>query len=174
MQTNQLTLIVVGDAPASLLKDLEEPLQNQLGLKTSLGKASLSSPSYAFNKDRNQYHANAILRRLAPLREPDGAVLALAEVDLFVPDSPYVFGDADRDTHAAIISSARLSHGSDPLTLRRRLSVEAMHQAGHLVGLSFCDDVKCAMFQATTLVEADRRQSLLCHVCRNELAKAIR
>ena len=53
----------------------------------------------------------------------------------------------------------------------RRTFVEAVHQAGHLVGLSYCEDARCAMFLATTITDAERRQLHLCNNCRNELAK---
>jgi archaemetzincin len=49
--------------------------------------------------------------------------------------------------------------------------VEAVHQAGHLVGLSYCDDPRCVMFMATNPSDCDRKNVSLCNVCRNELAK---
>ena len=54
---------------------------------------------------------DAILRRLASLRGAGGApVVGVVDVDLFLPDAPYVIGDADRDAGAAVFSVARLSH----------------------------------------------------------------
>jgi archaemetzincin len=172
MRTKQLELLVVGSAPAALLKELEEPLLQQLGMVAVTGKPPLNTPTYAYNKDRQQYHTNAILRRLTPLSQE--AILGLTDVDLFVPDSPFVFGDADREAHAAVLSIARLRQGAEGEALRRRIRVEGLHQAGHLVGLSYCEDARCVMFLATTVAEADRKQPTLCHVCRNELAKLAR
>lgn len=172
MRTKQLELLVVGSAPAALLKELEEPLLQQLGLTCGFGKPPLNAPTYAFNKDRQQYHTNAILRRLTPLSEH--ALLGLTDVDLFVPDSPFVFGDADREGHAAVLSLARLRQGAEGDLLRRRIRAEGLHQAGHLVGLSYCEDARCVMFLATTTAEVDRKQPALCHVCRNEFSKLAR
>jgi len=169
MRTKQLELLVVGSAPAALLKELEEPLLQQLGLISVVGKPPLNTPTYAFNKDRQQYHTNAILRRLTPLC--DGAILGLTDVDLFVPDAPFVFGDADREGHAAVLSISRLRQGAEGEALRRRIRVEGLHQAGHLVGLSYCEDTRCVMFLASATNEVDRKQPTLCHVCRNELSK---
>lgn len=170
----KMQLVAVGSAPGALLKELEEPLQAQLAVTSLSGKPALSAPAYAYNKDRQQYHASAILRRLSPLAAHGESVLGLVDVDLFVPDSNYVFGDADRECHAAVLSILRLRQGADGELLRRRIQIEGLHQAGHLVGLSYCEDAKCAMFLATTPAETDRKQPSLCHICRNELSKLIR
>ena len=98
-----LQLVAIGNAPLSLLRELEGPLTAQLGLTLGYGKPALASPAYAFNKDRNQYHSNAIMRRLVPLVDRDSTVLGVTDVDLFVPDSPFVFGEADRESRVAIL-----------------------------------------------------------------------
>jgi archaemetzincin len=166
-----LQVVAIGNAPLPLVRDLELPLATQLGMTVAYAKQVLTTPSYAFNKDRNQYHSNAIMRRLVPLLDPQGMVLGVTDVDLFVPDSPFVFGEADRESRAAILSVSRLRQGADEATLRRRLQIQGLHQAGHLVGLSYCEDARCAMFAATSVADVDRQQASLCHICRNELAK---
>src|SRR5271163_3937846 len=171
MSSRLMQLAAIGSAPPSLLRDLELPLTTQLGVTLLYSRVSLASPRYAYNKDRNQYHSNAIMRRLVPLLEPGQTILGLVDVDLFVPDSGFVFGEADRESRAAVLSIARLKQGADEALLRRRVQVEGLHQAGHLVGLSYCEDARCAMFLATTLPDVDRKQTSLCHICRNELAK---
>ena len=173
MMTKLLKLVSVGNTPPSLLKDVEEPLLTQLGIAMVPGKTHLPTPAYAFNKDRNQYHSNAIMRRLAPLLEPGQKfVMGLVDVDLFVPESPFVFGEADREAKVAVVSVARLRpQNSDADVLRRRTQVEVIHQAGHLLGLSYCDDSRCVMFFATSASDCDRKGLSLCNVCRNELAK---
>ncbi len=171
MAGKMLQLVAVGNPPPALLKDVAEPLLSQLGLTASFAKTQLQTPTYAFNKDRNQYHSNAIMRRLVPLLERNHFVLGLADVDLFVPDSPFVFGEADREAKVAVVSTFRLKQGADGDQLRRRTQIEVVHQSGHLLGLSYCDDTRCVMFLATTPADCDRKQLSLCNVCRNELAK---
>ena len=51
----------------------------------------------------------SILRRLASLRPPAIPVVGIVDVDLFLPDAPYVIGEADRDAGAAVFSLSRLS-----------------------------------------------------------------
>jgi archaemetzincin len=167
-----LLLVPLGSPTPVLLRELEAPISLQLGLSSVVSKLSLPAPAYAFNKDRGQYHCNSIMRRLAALLEPGQSfVLGVTDVDLFVPDSPFVLGEADRESKSAVMSLARLRQGADGEQARRRLQVEAVHQAGHLLGLSYCEDSRCVMFFAQTPQDCDRKQMSLCNNCRNELNK---
>ena len=169
-----LQLVAIGSPPLSLMKDLEEPLRSQLQIHTAPNRPQLQTPSYAFNKDRQQYHCNAILRRMVAMVAGQQWVMGVLDEDLFVPDSPFVFGEADREMRIALVSLFRLRQGADPDTLRRRFQVEAVHEAGHLVGLSYCEDPRCVMFLASAVTEVDRKGLGLCNLCRNELQKLAR
>jgi archaemetzincin len=167
-----LLLVSLGSPPPVLLREVEEPLGLQLGLASVVSRQVLPTPAYAFNKDRGQYHCNAILRRLVPLLEPGQAmVLGVTDVDLFVPDTPFVLGEADRESRSAVMSLARLRQGAEGEHLRRRFQVEAVHQAGHLLGLSYCEESRCVMFFSQAQQDCDRKQLALCNNCRNELHK---
>ena len=170
MAVKELQLVPVGPVQGVFLKELEAPIAQVLGVGAYLGKAALGQPSFAFNKDRNQYHTTAIMRRILTLKDPGTPrIIGVADVDLFVPDSPFVYGEADRESHAAVMSLWRLKGEGE--AWKRRAFVEAVHQAGHLIGLSYCEDARCAMFLATTITDAERRQLQLCNNCRNELTK---
>jgi archaemetzincin len=171
MPQKNLLLISVGSPPPTLLRDVEEPLAAQMGVTVVPARLQMQRPDYAFNKDRGQYHCNAIMRRLVTLMEPGQMVMGLTDVDLFVPDSAFVFGEADRESRSAVVSLARLRQGAEGDMLRRRLQGEVVHQAGHLLGLSYCEDPRCVMFFAQTPQDCDRKQLSLCNLCRNELAK---
>jgi archaemetzincin len=171
MPTKSLQLVPIGTVPPGLLRELEEPLLTQLGVSATTSRTVLQSPTYAFNKDRNQYHSNAIMRRLVPLLERGQFIIGVTGVDLFIPDSPFVFGEADREARVAVVSLARLKTTPEGEALRRRAQVETVHQAGHLLGLSYCDDPRCVMFFATSVQDCDRKGLALCNVCRNELQK---
>ncbi|HSD19011.1 MAG TPA: archaemetzincin [Anaeromyxobacter sp.] len=139
-----------------------------MGAKTG---PSLDRPQYAFNKDRAQYHATSILRRLAAMRAQGAPVVGILDVDLFLPDAPYIIGDADRDAGAAVFSLARLAH-ADPERVKRRTQVETVHGAGHLLGLSHCSDFRCAMFLSRDAADSDRKGPGLCASCRSALGFA--
>ena len=172
MPQKTLLLVSVGSPSAAVLRELQDPLAAHMSVQTVVAKTALPSPAYAFNKDRGQYHCNAIMRRLVTLLEPGHSmVLGITDVDLFVPDSPFVLGEADRESKSAIMSLARLRQGAEGEQFRRRLQVEAVHQAGHLLGLSYCEDARCVMFFAQAPQDCDRKQASLCNNCRNELNK---
>ena len=165
-QAPKVLLVSLGAVQPRIVHAAAEALKE---LETS-GKTgpSLDRPQYAFNKDRGQYHATSILRRLSSFRNKDSPVVGILEGDLFLPDAPYVIGDADRDAGAAVFSLARLSHG-DLDTVKRRAQVETVHAAAHLLGLSHCTDFRCAMFFSRDAADADRKGPGLCASCRAAL-----
>ncbi len=170
----RFTLVALGEVPRALLAELGNALRLLFGPAVLVAPAQ-QAPAYAFNKDRQQFHSTAILRRLAQLGAASaGPVLGVTEVDLFVPDAPFVFGEADRDARAAVISLARLAHGpdgkpSDAERLLRRAKAEAVHELGHLLGLSHCQDAHCAMFLSHKPSDADRKGPGLCRSCSGAL-----
>jgi archaemetzincin len=165
-------LVGLGAVPVRLLAEVGRALREQLQIAVQAG-GSLDRPLYALNEPREQYHAPAILRRLAGLRPTAGGapVLGVVAVDLFVPDADaeFVLADADRDAGAAVISTKRL-HSPDPVVLARRVRAEAVHAAGQLLGLSPCHDPRCAMFASGDAVDSDRKGPGLCGACRAALA----
>ncbi len=163
----RVVVVALGAVPARLVADVGASLHANLGIEAKPGPA-LERPKYAYNEGRGQYHTAAILRRLAGFRAGGAPVLGVADFDLFVPDAAYVFGDADRDAGAALFSMARLGH-ADPDKVRRRAQVEAIHEMGHLLGLSHCTDFRCAMFLTRDPADSDRKGPGLCATCRGAL-----
>ncbi len=165
----QALIAVLGTVEAPLLSQVAAALRAVVGCEVTR-LPGLDRPGYAFNKDRGQYHAAAILRRLVPLRAgKDGVpVVGITDADLFVPDAPFVFGDSDRSDLTAVVSVARMR--GEPRVgqeqLLRRLSSEAVHELGHLLGLLHCQDARCAMFQSQRVSDLDRKQPGLCGTCR--------
>ncbi len=169
---SHVLLVALGAVGHRLVQGAGDALQETLEIASKIAP-SLDRPQYAFNKDRGQYHATSILRRLSSLRAQAAPVVGIVDVDLFLPDAPYVIGDADRDAGAAVFSLSRLSH-ADPEKVRRRLQVETVHGAGHLLGLSHCGDFRCAMFFSRDAADADRKGPGLCAGCRAALGLAPR
>lgn len=161
-------VVGLGDLPPRLLPEVAAGLKGAFGLGWRAGP-SLDRPAYAFNEARRQYHAPAILRRLAGLRSaPRAPVLGILDGDLFLPDDgEFVLGDADRAAGAAVVALGRLS--GEPAALRRRAQVEAVHAVGHVLGLSECSDGKCAMSPSRDAGDADRKRPALCATCRGAL-----
>ncbi len=164
----ELLVVELGDLPPRLLSDVAEAVAGVLGVRWRAGPA-LDRPAYAFNESRRQFHAPAILRRLAALRgSPRIAVLGLLRGDLFLPDdAEYVLCDVDRGAGAALVGLERL--GQDPDVVRRRAQIEALHGMGSVLGLSSCLDYRCAMFPARDVGDVDRKNPGFCAHCRSAL-----
>ena len=136
---------------------------------------AMPGPKYAYNPSRTQYHSAAILKRVELLRKNEwDSALGFVDVDLFVPEVPFIFGEADRSTRAAIISLTRLRPESGPSESRRelthkRLVSEVVHQVGLIRGLAHCPNNRCVMFYAATVQEIDKRGATMCANCRKRL-----
>ena len=163
-------VVGLGTVQPRLVQTAGEALLATLEIHARPGP-SLDRPHYAFNKDRGQYHATSILRRLASLGARDRPVVGMLDADLFLPEAPYVIGEADRDAGAAVFSRARLGH-ADPDRMLRRVRVETVHAAGHLLGLSHCTDFRCAMFYSRDAADCDRKGPGVCASCRAALGLA--
>ncbi len=136
----------------------------------------LPLPKYAYNPTREQYHSAAILKRVETLRKPEwDAAVGVANVDLFVPEVQFIFGEADRSTRSAVISLTRLRAESGTPDVRRellqkRLVSESIHQVGLLRGLAQCPNNRCVMFLSATIQDTDKKGSTFCANCRKRLA----
>jgi predicted Zn-dependent protease len=133
--------------------------------------APLAEPRYAFNPQRGQHHAAAILRKLAQSQVRPGrdVVLGLGNIDLFEPEVPFLLADGDRDLRAAVVGVMRLREGVDDERLGRRVRALAVWAVGHAVGLGDCDDGRCAMSEVESVEQLDRRSLTLCPDCRGLL-----
>jgi archaemetzincin len=170
-------LVPIGPLPRGLPAEVGAALQEIFGAPADLG-TPLVKPDFAFNKDRQQYHSTAVLRRLDTVRPRgnEAPVLGVVDVDLFVPDLPFVFGEADRDAKTALVSVFRLK-GADgrpasPERFAHRSRVESVHAMGHLLGLSHCNDFRCAMFLSHTPADSDRKGEGLCIPCRSAIGRS--
>lgn len=169
-----IVLVPVGQIEDQLLEKVAQALEDTFQRTTTVHR-SLPVPKYAFNPTRGQYHSAAILKRVETLRvsEWDSAV-GVVDVDLFVPEVPFIFGEADRSTRSAIISLTRLrpetgSSESKRELAYKRLVSEAIHQIGMIRGLAHCPNNRCVMFFSATVQDTDKKGMTFCANCRKRL-----
>jgi archaemetzincin len=126
---------------------------------------------FAFDRLRSQFHSTAILHELARAAPPNAIrVLAIVEVDLFIPILTHVYGEALLGGKACIVSTYRLKEASVPTGSRsafeERSIKEALHELGHTFSLRHCKDSTCIMHYCHTVRDVDRKENQLCRYCR--------
>jgi archaemetzincin len=159
----ELLLLPLAFDDAGELAELARNLSNT-GLEVTVAPNEDIDPG-AYVAARDQYRADKIVAEAR--RAGRGRVLAVTDVDLYVPDLNFVFGMAGG--RAAVVSAHRLRPGADDALLQQRLFKEAVHEVGHSFGLRHCIDRHCVMSFSSSLAETDRKSSHFCHACRERL-----
>jgi archaemetzincin len=132
--------------------------------------ALLDDIDFAFQPNRNQYHSTPVLEQLARNAPADAIkVLALAEVDLFIPILTHVYGEAQLGGKACIVSTIRLNDGHSYLNthepFQSRIVKEAIHELGHTFNLRHCREHTCLMHYCRNAHDVDRKSGQLCRYC---------
>lgn len=167
---NAIYLAPFGLIDADVLEILETCLWQIFGFEVKRIN-NLPEPDFAFDKIANQYSSTLILREIVK-QIPDDAerVLGITKHDLFIPMLSFVFGHAQVNGKAAVISLARLQQNFYHLPENRHLFLhrvmkEAVHELGHTFGLLHCSDVQCAMSLSNTIQQVDKKNEELCTNC---------
>ena len=126
---------------------------------------------HAYDSGRGQYNSTTLITTMtaAPIASGGKAVL-LVDVDLFVPVLTHVFGEAQFEGTAAIVSTHRLAdqfYGlpARPGILARRIEKELIHELGHTFGLYHCHQFECVMRSSTYVGEIDLKRATPCPEC---------
>jgi archaemetzincin len=136
-------------------------------LKPTLARTPVPFEESELNASRKQYDAASILKRLEGLVKASGSnlLLGITEKDLYVQGSNFIFGLADPQRSAGVVSLARLRFNSNPRLLNERIMKEASHEIGHLVGLKHCPEPTCIMSFANSTFDVDSKLPMLCKDC---------
>jgi archaemetzincin len=160
---------------AMVLEAIEACLEREVGAETRrLAVRFDTRPAY--NEGRGQYSAPAMLKMLLDSKAAgrDERVLGVTRQDLYIPMLSFVFGQAQLDGRAAVISLARLDprfYGLPPggAVLAARAAKEALHETGHTLGLLHCGDARCVMAVSASLRQLDDKQAALCGACASKV-----
>ncbi len=128
-------------------------------------------PMFAMNETTRQFSSALMLKEILK-RIPSDAVrvLGVTNQDLSIPMLSFVFGLAQLNGPAAVISLARLRPKFYRLEenndlFHRRIVKEAVHELGHTFGLIHCPDPHCAMSLSNAIQQVDVKKSELCNNC---------
>jgi len=160
----------IGDVTSDLLDPIRGEIKRIYGYPTEV-LALLNDIEFAFHPNRNQYHSTPVLEQLA-LNAPANAikVMALVEVDLFIPILTHVYGEAQLGGKACIVSTVRLNEGHSYLNTQEpflsRIVKEAIHELGHTFKLRHCREHTCLMHYCRDESDVDRKSDQLCRYCK--------
>lgn len=159
------------------LMELSQVVGQVFGLRTYVTPAPLNLDR-AFDASRGQYNSTALLVQLLnTYGQSDEKRIAIAGVDLFIPVLTFVFGEAQLNGIAAVVSTVRLANPFYGLPQNnelefQRLEKEVVHELGHTFGLYHCHQFECVMRSSTYVEEIDLKRLSPCNDCSELLEKA--
>ena len=166
---HKIVISPIDDVREDLIEQLRREVHRIFGIPTEIHHM-LSDIQFALDPDRNQYHSTAILEALEGLAPPGTTkVLAVTEVDLFIPILTHVYGEAQLGGMSCIVSTYRLKEGASAFdpdgSFKNRVIKEAIHELGQTFKLRHCRDKSCIMHYCHTIRDVDRKSDQLCRYC---------
>jgi len=173
-----LQLLPIGKLDGGLLIDLAQAMADLFRVPCEILSSALD-PEFAFHGERQQYHSSEILVRMQSRVTADSwRVLGVTAADLYIPILTFVFGEAQMGGPCAVVSLHRLRqefYGLPPDRglLQQRLLKEAVHEVGHTVNLTHCDDYQCAMAPSHAVEWIDLKENWLCSACQGRIFERV-
>ncbi len=169
-----LQLLPIGEFDARLLEQVAAGVGRILGVPWE-ARSRGPDPAFALHPERRQYHSTEILHTMQGyLDHHTWRLLGVTHADLYIPILTFVFGEAQLGGPCAVVSTHRLRQElyglpSDPDLLLDRLLKEAVHELGHTLHLTHCDDYACAMAPSHAVEWIDIKQAQFCPLCQDRI-----
>jgi archaemetzincin len=170
----RLQIISIGELDGVVLEGIAVELANHFGIPCEVMPQTID-PHFAFHGERRQYHSSKLLGELQKFAVPNTwRILGVAGVDLYIPILTFVFGEAQMGGPASIVSYYRLRQEfyglpGDGDLLRQRLLKESVHELGHTLDLTHCDDYRCAMASSHSVELIDLKENAFCSPCAEQV-----
>jgi archaemetzincin len=170
----KILIVPVGSIDSDILRNVSASLIETFHCSVDIGE-EIPVPHGSYHAVRRQYHSTRILKELQAIRGRDiERVLGVADVDLYVPELNFVFGEADLSSGVTVISVARLrqefyGQAQNRELLMERCVKEAIHELGHTYGLGHCPEPGCIMFFSNSLKDTDFKGPGFCSVCKMQV-----
>ena len=160
-----------GAFATEVLEDLSQGLSREFSVRCEILQPE-PDPAFAYNPTRQQYSSTEILASMTNRATPDSwRLLGVTALDLYIPILTFVFGEAQLKGSCALVSFHRLRQEfyglpADEGMVRDRLLKESIHELGHTLALSHCDDYQCVMSPSHGVEWIDLKTSRFCGGCR--------
>ena len=169
-----IDIIPIGEVEETLLLFLKKSLFQTFNIETRIRNCHFDL-SHVYDPVRNQYNSTGLLLELLNASPPESLrTLGVTELDLFIPIFTFLFGEAQLDGKAALVSTHRLRNQfygipEDKELLRNRLLKEGIHELGHTFGLIHCFTLKCVMRSSTYVEDIDQKSIHFCRLCEQKI-----
>jgi archaemetzincin len=166
----KLQLLPVGEVDPRLLDWLRQALFERFRVPTEILWPALD-PAFSLHAERQQFHSSEILAAMQSYISRDTwKLLGITGNDLYIPILTFVFGEAQLGGASAIVSYHRLTqefYGLPPDLdlLANRLLIESVHELGHTLHLTHCEEFRCAMASSHAVEWIDIKDSGFCEDC---------
>jgi archaemetzincin len=171
----RLRILALGDS-VPVDEHVLERAAELLGLEVVQERLDGSLPGEAYDAFRRQYEAYALLGLLPSPRGDEDLRLLVVDEDIFIEGLNYCFGLASG--RRAVVSTRRLDPAyygqpADRARLMQRLLKEIVHEAGHMLGLEHCGNVRCVMRFSRDILDTDMKGPGFCQACRQRIASRL-
>jgi archaemetzincin len=173
-----IAVVPVGDVPELAPRVIAAHIIGFLKLAAEV-LAPAEPPAAAFDESLGRYNAAKILSCFeSGPHDTYDKVIAVLNVDLFIPTFAYVFGEAKQGGKHALVSLFRLAkenEGRNPASaiLYERAAKVALHELGHLYNLTHCEDISCLMHYSGGLTDLDDIPLYFCRYCNTYFKDAL-
>ena len=170
----KVLIIPINEVDRKTTEAIAEVVRVIFACEIEIGR-SIAVPVRTYNPVRKQFSSIRILKALELKTQDRGeSLLGIIDLDLYVPELNFVFGQADVLSHAAVIALPRLRqefYGLEPDAelFLQRAAKEAVHELGHVNRLDHCPQPRCVMHFSNSLQDTDLKELKFCEGCRNAL-----
>ena len=173
-----ITLVSYGTFDRKLIRTIADVIRSDIGMEVRIAEKRLDLSPY-YNIERRQYDGNRLLKLVdEQFSTTEGKVVALFNVDLFIPILTFIFGQAYLNGKTAIASNFRLENEHyglkpDKELCKERLIKEVVHELGHTLGLIHCHTPDCVMRSSTYVEDIDQKKHTFCHKHQEKLRNTL-
>ncbi len=175
---SKAAVLLVNFNSTTLLKSIQKNLSDKFNLISELILPNLNLQDF-YSEIRDQYYSTKFIEYSLKNYNHYDKILTLTDFDLFVPILTFVFGEAQLNGKAAVVSAHRLYpefYGLPPNEelFLSRLIKEINHELGHTYGLKHCRYFECVMHSSSNVDAVDIKSENFCDSCYNVILNSFR